>query len=77
MLGVLGANAVGMSTVMEAIAARWVGMRVVALSLVTNKGAGLSPTPLSHDEVLAAANEAGPRLARVLARFVRELPADL
>lgn len=76
MLGVLGAHAVGMSTVMEAIAARYVGMRVVAVSLVTNKGAGISATPLTHDEVLVAANAAGPRLARVLARFVRELPVD-
>ncbi len=75
MLGILGAHAVGMSTVMEAIGARYVGMRVVAVSLVTNKGAGLSSTPLTHDEVLAAANEAGPRLARVLARFVRDLPS--
>ena len=77
MLGILGAHAVGMSTVMEAIGARYVGMRVVAVSLVTNKGAGLSATPLTHDEVLLAANEAGPRLARVLARFVRELPGDV
>ena len=76
MLSVLGAHAVGMSTVMEAIAARYMGIRVVAVSLVTNKGAGLSPTPLTHDEVLLAASEAGPRLARVLARFVRELPDD-
>ena len=76
MLGILGAHAVGMSTVMEAIAARWVGMRVVGVSLVTNKGAGISATPLTHDEVLVAANEAGPRLARVLQRFVRELPPD-
>ena len=74
MLGTLGANAVGMSTVMEAIAAHWVGMRVVGVSLVTNKGAGLSATPLTHEEVLVAANEAGPRLARVLSRFIRELP---
>jgi inosine/guanosine/xanthosine phosphorylase family protein len=74
MLGVLGAHAVGMSTVMEAIGARYVGMRVVAVSLVTNKGAGLSATPLTHDEVLVAANEAGPRLARVVTRFVRDLP---
>lgn len=74
MLRVLGAHAVGMSTVMEAIGARYVGMRVVAVSLVTNKGAGISPTPLTHDEVLAAASEAGPRLSRVLARFVRDLP---
>ncbi len=76
MLGTLGAHAVGMSTVMEAIAAHWVGMRVVGVSLVTNKGAGLSATPLTHDEVLVAANEAGPRLARVLSRFVRELPPN-
>ncbi|MFN8619500.1 MAG: purine-nucleoside phosphorylase [Chloroflexota bacterium] len=75
MLRVLGADAVGMSTVMEAIAARWAGMRVVAISLVTNPGAGISPTPLSHDEVLAAANETGPRLARVIRGFVRDLPA--
>jgi purine-nucleoside phosphorylase len=74
MLRTLGAHAVGMSTVMEAIGARYIGMRVVGVSLVTNKGAGISAVPLSHDEVLAAANEAGPRLARVLARFVRELP---
>jgi purine-nucleoside phosphorylase len=76
MLGVLGAHAVGMSTVMEAIGARYVGMRVVAVSLVTNKGAGLSATPLTHDEVLVAANEVGPRLARVLARFIRGLPSE-
>lgn len=77
MLRTLGAHAVGMSTVIEAIGARYVGMRVVAVSLVTNKGAGISETPLTHEEVLVAANEAGPRLARVLARFVRELPDDL
>lgn len=75
MLRVLGADAVGMSTVMEAIGARWAGMRVVAISLITNKGAGISPTPLTHDEVLDAANVAGPRLARVIRGFVRDLPA--
>jgi purine-nucleoside phosphorylase len=73
MLRVLGADAVGMSTVMEAIAARWAGMRVAAISLITNPGAGLSPTPLSHDEVLQAANEAGPRLSRVIREFVHGL----
>jgi purine-nucleoside phosphorylase len=50
-------------------------MRVVAISLITNKGAGISPTPLTHDEVLEAANVAGPRLARVIRGFVRDLPA--
>jgi purine-nucleoside phosphorylase len=70
MLRTLGADAVGMSTVLEAIAARWAGIRVCGVSLVTNAGAGITGQPLTHDEVLAAANEAGPRLARVLRRFV-------
>ena len=69
MLRTLGADAVGMSTVMEATAANWAGVRVCAVSLVTNAGAGLSPTPLTHAEVVEAANEAGPRLARVIERF--------
>jgi inosine/guanosine/xanthosine phosphorylase family protein len=73
MLGILGAHAVGMSTVMEAIAAHWAGMRVCGVSLVTNAGAGLSATPLSHEEVLAAAAIAGPRLARVIGRFAADL----
>ena len=66
----LGADAVGMSTALEAIAARWAGLRLCGISLVTNPGAGLIGEPLSHDEVLAAAAEAGPRLARVITRFV-------
>ncbi len=69
----LGADAVGMSTVMEAMAANWAGLRVCGVSLVTNPGAGLSPTPLTHAEVVEAADEAGPRLARVIGRFAAEL----
>lgn len=70
----LGADAVGMSTVMEAMAANWAGMRVGGISLVTNAAAGLSPTPLTHAEVVEAADEAGPRLARVIGRFTADLP---
>jgi purine-nucleoside phosphorylase len=77
MLRVLGADAVGMSTVMEAIAAHWAGLRVCGVSLVTNAGAGLSPTPLTHEEVLGAAAEAGPRLARVIGRFAERLAGPL
>jgi purine-nucleoside phosphorylase len=73
MLRTLGADAVGMSTVLEAIAARWVGLEVCGISLVTNSGAGYTGVPLSHDEVLAAGADAGPRLARVLHRFVSDL----
>ncbi|HEX9549573.1 MAG TPA: purine-nucleoside phosphorylase [Candidatus Limnocylindrales bacterium] len=73
MLAALGGHAVGMSTVLECIAARWAGLEVVGVSLVTNAGAGYSGEPLSHEEVLAAGAEAGPRLARVIRRFVAEL----
>ncbi|MGZ6269113.1 MAG: purine-nucleoside phosphorylase, partial [Candidatus Limnocylindrales bacterium] len=76
MLRGLGADAVGMSTVLEAIAARWAGLEVCGVSLVTNPGAGITGEPLSHEEVLATATEAGPRLGRVLRRFVRDLAAD-
>lgn len=70
----LGGDAVGMSTVLEAIACRWAGIEVAGISLVTNPGAGYSGEPLNHEEVLAAGAAAGPRLARVIRRFVRELP---
>ena len=73
MLRTLGADAVGMSTVLECIAARWCGLEVCGVSLVTNAGAGYSGEPLSHEEVLAAGAEAGPRLARVIRRFVADL----
>ncbi len=70
----LGGDAVGMSTVLEAIACRWAGIEVAGISLITNPGAGYSGEPLSHEEVLAAGASAGPRLARVIRRFVRDLP---
>jgi purine-nucleoside phosphorylase len=73
MLRTLGADAVGMSTVLEAIAARWVGLRVCGVSLVTNAGAGYTGQPLSHEEVLEAAAAAGPKLAKVIRRFVAGL----
>jgi purine-nucleoside phosphorylase len=69
----LGGHAVGMSTVVECIAARWAGLEVCGVSLVTNAGAGYSGEPLTHQEVLAAGAEASPRLARVIRRFVADL----
>jgi purine-nucleoside phosphorylase len=73
MLAGLGGQAVGMSTVLECIAARWVGLEVCGVSLVTNAGAGYSGAPLTHEEVLEAGATAGPRLARVIRRFVTDL----
>jgi purine-nucleoside phosphorylase len=75
MLAGLGGHAVGMSTVLECIAARWIGLEVCGISLVTNAGAGYTGEPLTHEEVLAASLQAGPSLARVIRRFVAELPA--
>ena len=73
MLAGLGGDAVGMSTVLECIAARWVGLEVCGVSLVTNAGAGYTGEPLTHQEVLDAGAAAGPRLARVIRRFIRDL----
>ena len=73
MLAGIGGHAVGMSTVLECIAARWVGLEVCGVSLVTNAGAGYSGQPLTHEEVLEAGLEAGPRLARVLRRFIADV----
>jgi purine-nucleoside phosphorylase len=76
MLAAMGGDAVGMSTVLECIAARWVGLEVCGISLVTNPGAGYSGVPLAHEDVIAASAQAGPRLARVLRRFLVDLESD-
>jgi purine-nucleoside phosphorylase len=73
MLAGLGGHAVGMSTVLECIAARWAGLEVCGVSLVTNSGAGYGESPLTHEEVLEAGLIAGPRLARVIRRFITDL----
>jgi inosine/guanosine/xanthosine phosphorylase family protein len=73
----LGGDAIGMSTVLECIAARWVGLEVCGVSIITNPGAGYSGDPLTEQEVLAAAGTAGPDLARVLRRFVSDLAPSL
>jgi purine-nucleoside phosphorylase len=66
MAGILGGDLVGMSTTLEAIAAREAGMEVLGISLVTNLAAGISLTPLHHTEVLEAGREAAPRLRALL-----------
>jgi purine-nucleoside phosphorylase len=65
----LGADAVGMSTVPEAILANAAGMRVAALSCISNLAAGVSPDPLSHEEVAKTAAEAMPRMRAMIEAF--------
>ncbi len=69
----IGADLVGMSTALEAIAARAAGMEVFGISLVTNLAAGISDEPLSHGEVLAAGAAAGPRISALLAEIIAKL----
>jgi len=73
MAGVIGGDLVGMSTTLEAIAARQAKLEVLGISLVTNLAAGISPVPLSHEEVIEAGIAAGPRISALLAEVVRRI----
>ena len=75
MLRTLGADAVGMSTVLEAIAARHMQANCLGISCITNLAAGLSKQALSHDEVQEAARALEQRLTRFLHMWIEELPA--
>ncbi|GAB3634175.1 purine-nucleoside phosphorylase [Microbacterium sp. KRD172] len=69
----IGGHIVGMSTALEAIAAREAGMEVLGFSLITNLAAGIQKTPLSHTEVIEAGREAEPVISALLARVVEAL----
>ncbi|MEI2776904.1 MAG: purine-nucleoside phosphorylase [Tetrasphaera sp.] len=73
MAGILGGDLVGMSTTLEAIAARATGLEVLGISLVTNPAAGISATPLSHAEVIEAGQAAGARCGALLGQIVTRI----
>jgi xanthosine phosphorylase len=73
---ILGADAVGMSTVHETIAARHCGLRVLAVSVITNLAEGMSDEPLSHEQTLRDAQRAAGDLARLLLGFIERIGRD-
>lgn len=73
MAGIIGGDLVGMSTTLEAIAAREAGMEILGISLATNLAAGVGDAPLSHAEVIEAGQQAGPRIARLLADIIERM----
>ena len=70
-LGILGADAVGMSTVVEAIAANHMGMKICGISCVCNLAAGISPNPLTHEEVQEAGAAAAPLFEKLVTDSIK------
>ena len=70
MFRLLGADAVGMSTAIEAIAARHMGMEICGVSCISNLAAGISPHPLTHEEVKEAGDKAAPQFAELVRQSV-------
>ena len=75
MLRGFGCDAVGMSTVVEAIAANHCGLKVCGISCISNLAAGMSASPLNHKEVQEAADEAAPRFQKLVTESVKKFAA--
>ena len=71
MLRGLGCDAVGMSTVVEAIAANHIGMKICGISCICNLAAGMTARPLSHEEVQEAADMAAPKFKKLVTEAVK------
>jgi purine-nucleoside phosphorylase len=75
MFRAMGADAIGMSTVGEAIAARHMGVRIAGLSLITNMAAGVADAALAHEDVVACAQRANAAMTRLLHAFLAHVPS--
>lgn len=69
----LGADAVGMSTACEAVAAKHMGMKIIGISCISNLAAGISPQPLSHEEVGAAANQIAAKFESLVTEIITRM----
>lgn len=76
MMRLLGADAVGMSTVPEAIVARQIGMRVLGVSLITNPAAGVIEEPINHEDVLMVGRQVSWRFTELLTKFLHRATAE-
>lgn len=77
MLERLGCDACGMSTIPEVVACRQMSVRVLGISLISNHAAGISPTPLTHEEVITTANAVAEDFARLVRTLLPRLNAEL
>lgn len=77
MCSAMGADAVGMSTVCEAIAANHMGMKICGISCISNQAAGISGQPLSHKEVQEMADKAAPEFKRLITKSIEKIGAGL
>lgn len=77
MCRLLGADAIGMSTACEAIAANHAGMKVVGISCVANLGCGLTDTPLTHKEVIEAADKAAPLFKKLIKASIVNIAKEI
>lgn len=77
MCKILGADAVGMSTACEALAANHMGMKVCGISCISNQAAGISSQPLSHQEVQEMADMAAPRFQRLITESVKQIGMEI
>lgn len=73
----LGADAVGMSTACEAIAARHMGMRVLGISCISNMASGISPVPLSHKEVQEVADQVAPKFKALVTEIITKIGTQI
>lgn len=76
MCNILGADAVGMSTACEAIAAKHMGMEICGISCITNMAAGISETPLTHEDVAETADKVAPLFKKLVTDSIIKIGSD-